>query len=74
MSDNRDANLSAAFDALLETNWQRLDALSAGGSRPAPRPSAGAAVATPTARTEPGGRQGNRQIGRCDGLNFSFDL
>ena len=72
MSDKGEANLSAAFDALLEKNWQRLDALSVGGSRAAratPRPAPRAAADSSAVHAEPG----SRRNGRCDGLNFSFE-
>lgn len=78
MGDDRDTNLSAAFDALLEQNWQRLDALSGSRRRPSQSaltsPGPGAASVPPA--VDGGGQagQGGRRQGRCDGLKFSFDV
>lgn len=68
MSDKPGSDFSSAFDALLEKNQQRLDALygrSPNASTPAPRP---AAVAAPV----PVGK--DRGSGRADGLDFTFDV
>jgi hypothetical protein len=69
MSDNRDSNLSSAFDALLDKNWQRLDALTGATPRVTPPPRPTAASAAPTA---PG--SGKRRSGQSDGREFSFDI
>ncbi|MDP6689107.1 MAG: hypothetical protein QF384_06400 [Alphaproteobacteria bacterium] len=68
MSDDKGSSLSAAFDALLDKNWQRLDALS--GSSPK------TAVQRPVDKTVPTAKpsSGDRRTGRSDGRDFSFDL
>jgi len=67
MSDRPGPVFSSAFDALLDDNRQRLDALYGGwpnASTPAPRAATIAAFA-------PVGK--DRRSGRFDGLDFSFD-
>ena len=68
MSDRPGPVFSSAFDALLDDNRQRLDALYGGrpnASTPAPRAATIAAFA-------PVGK--DRRSGRFDGLDFSFDI
>jgi hypothetical protein len=69
MNDKSGSNFASAFDALLDKNWQRLDALGSSSPRtgaPGPRP--GAVAAPP-----PVGRSA-RKIARCEGKDFSFDI
>jgi|TARA_B100002003_G_C13801841_1_gene395777 hypothetical protein len=67
MSEERGANLSAAFDAMLEKNWQRLDALH-GGS-----PNVGAPTSRPATAAAPAPAGAQRGTGCCEGKSFSFD-
>lgn len=68
MSNDKDPSLSSAFDALLDKNRQRLDALS--GSRPKTVVQRPAVTAAPTPKPS----SGSRRKGRSDGQDFSFDI
>ncbi len=68
MRDKPESDFSAAFDALLDKNRQRLEALYGGSSKastPAPR-SATVAADVPVSA--------GRKFGRCKGKDFSFDI
>ncbi len=70
MSDDRGASLSSAFDALLDKNWQRLDALSSTSS--GERPKTARPVQPAAAAPEP--IKGERRSGRSDGIDFKFEV
>jgi len=64
MSNDGDRNSSAAFDALLDKNRQRLDALS--GKRPE------AAKLAQSQAPQSASPSGVRRTGYSDGIKFSF--
>ncbi len=70
MSNDRGASLSSAFDALLDKNWQRLDALSSTSS--GKRPVMARPVQPPAATPAPS--KGERRSGRSDGIAFKFEI
>jgi len=65
MSNDGDRNSSAAFDALLDKNRQRLNALS--GKRPE------AAKPAQSQAPQSASPSGVRRTGCSDGIKFSFD-
>ncbi|MDA1101100.1 MAG: hypothetical protein O2967_19190 [Proteobacteria bacterium] len=68
MTEDRRSDFSFAFDALLDQNRQRLDALYGGSANAGARASRTATVAALGPASE------GRRSARINGLDFSFDM